>query len=267
VVSPGRSHAQDNPLASLDWQAGPTKGTLGSIATIDVPEGFRFVGPAGARRFMELTENPSDGSEQGVLLNEDSGWFVVFTFAPIGYVDDKDRDLDANKLLDSIKKGTEESNKTRRERGWATMQILGWQQAPFYDTVTNNLTWSIRGSSSDSNEATINHSTRLLGRRGVMNVDLVLSPDQLTEAVPAFNNLLTGFSYSTGQRYAEFTKGDKIAEYGLAGLIAGGAGVALVKSGLLGKLWKVIVVGFVALLSAIKKMFGGRSRTEAPAQS
>lgn len=140
------------------------------------------------------------------------------------------------------------------------MQILGWQQPPFYDPRTNNLTWSIRGSSGD--ETVINHSTRLLGRHGVMNVDLVLSPDQLGNALPTFNNLLTGFSFNSGQRYAEFTKGDKVAQGGLAGLIVGGVGVALVKTGLLQKFWKLIVVGFIALAGWIKRLLGNRSRSD-----
>ena len=122
--------------------------------------------------------------EQGVLLRTgDSGWFVVFTFSAEATSMTRTSELDADGLRGSIRQGTEEGNKTRRERGWSTMQILGWQQAPFYDTVTNNLTWSINASSSDGGTV-VNDSTRLLGRRGVMNVDLVLSPDQLTSAVP-----------------------------------------------------------------------------------
>jgi uncharacterized membrane-anchored protein len=242
-------------VSALSWQAGPTTAQLGSIAQIEVPAGFQFVGKPDAGRFMELIENPSDGSELGLMLHEADGWFVVFEFSEDGYVKDDDRDFDAAGILDSIKAGTEEANKIRRERGWSTMNIVGWDQAPFYDPKTNNLTWSIRGSS--DNGETINHSTRVLGRRGVMKVALVASPAEMGNALPEFNSAMSQFSYTPGNRYAEFTRGDKIAEYGLAGLIAGGAGVALVKTGVLQKFWKLIVVGVIALLGAVKRFLAG----------
>ena len=46
--------------------------------------------------------------------------------------------------------------------------------------------------------------------------------------------------FKAGSRYAEFGQGDKIAAYGLTALVAGGAGAALAKSGLLSKMWKAI---------------------------
>jgi len=130
--------------------------------------------------------------------------------------------------------------------------------------VTNNLTWAIRGASEGSES--VNYSVRLLGRRGVMDVDLVLDPTHVAAAVPDFNQLLTGFTFSTGNRYAEFQAGDKVAAYGLTALVAGGAGAALAKSGLLGKVWKLIVFGAIAALAAIKRLlaavFGGKRGEE-----
>ena len=266
AASANAQESGNNPLASLPWQAGPATGQLGDVASIVVPEGYRFVDRAGASKFLELTQNPSHGNELGVLLSDDGSWFVIFRFSDDGYVKDDDRKLDADAILSSIRSGTEESNKIRQQRGWATIEVVGWQQKPFYDSATNNLTWSIRGKSGD--EASINHSTRLLGRRGVMSVTLVLGPDDVGTAVPAFNKLLTGMSFNPGHRYAEFRQGDKIAEYGLAGLIVGGTGVALVKSGLLQKFWKLIVLGFVAVAGAAKRFLAGLfGRREADAAS
>jgi uncharacterized membrane-anchored protein len=254
-------------FAALNWQEGPVQGDLGGMATIQIPAGYRFLGRGDAGKFMELNQNPSDGSELGLLLSDDPSFFVVFEFSGNGYVKDDDRDLDADAILAGIREGTEQGNKIRRERGWPTMEVVGWQQRPFYDAETNNLTWSIRGSSEGS--TSINHSTRLLGRRGVMNVNLVLSPEDVGNAVPAFNALLRDFSFNPGQRYAEFTRGDKVAEYGLTGLIVGGAGVALVKTGLLQKFWKLIVIGFIALAGAIKRFVSslGRGREAADQRS
>jgi uncharacterized membrane-anchored protein len=255
VFSAAAASAQQQDMASefksLGWQAGPTTGDIGGLAKIAVPEGYMFVGRGGAGKFLELLQNPSDGSELGVLLHREKQWFVVFEFADEGYVKDDDRNLDADAILASIKKGTEQANEIRRERGWGTLEILGWQQKPFYDPQTHNLTWSIRGSSEGS--PNVNHSTRLLGRRGVMKVNLVLGPEDLPTAVPAFNALMSDFSFKPGQRYTEFRRGDKVAEYGLTGLIVGGTGVALVKTGLLQKFWKLIVLGFIAVAGAVRR--------------
>jgi len=250
-------------LKALNWIEGPATAQLGNIAQIEVPEGFRFVGKPGAGKFMELIQNPSDGSELGILLSPDS-WFVVFDFSAQGYVKDDDRDLDADAILATIKEGTAASNKERRKRGWSELKVLGWHEPPHYDAETNNLTWSIRGSSDDGEN--INHATRLLGRRGVMNVDLVMGPEHAEAALPEFNEMLTQFEFKSGSKYSDFTRGDKVAEYGLAGLVVGGAGVALVKSGLLAKFWKLIVVGFVALAGAVKRLFAKLTgRGDAPA--
>jgi uncharacterized membrane-anchored protein len=229
------------------------------MAQVTLPEGFLFADAAGTRRFLELTQNPSSGRELGTVLRRegDSTWFVIFEFRDIGYVKDDDKDsLDASALLSSIKQGTEAGNAERKKRGWSTMEIVGWQRPPFYEQGTNNLTWAIRGRSEGSE--TINYSVRLLGRSGVMDADLVLGPEQLAGALPEFNTLLEGFTFKDGHRYAEWRSGDKVAAYGLTALVAGGAGAAIAKSGLLGKLWKAVVAGVVALLALVKKLLGGR---------
>jgi uncharacterized membrane-anchored protein len=61
---------------------------------------------------------------------------------------------------------------------------------------------------------------------------------------------------------------DKVAKYGIATLVAGGALAAAAKLGLLKGLWvfiiaakKFIIIGFVALVAFLKKLFrrGGNS--------
>jgi uncharacterized membrane-anchored protein len=88
-----------------------------------------------------------------------------------------------------------------------------------------------------------------------MRVNLVTSSEEIDAALPVFNEMLGTFEFTSGNKYSEFIRGDKVAEYGLAGLIVGGAGVALVKSGLLQKFGKLIAVGVVALLGMVKKLF------------
>jgi uncharacterized membrane-anchored protein len=91
--------------------------------------------------------------------------------------------------------------------------------------------------------------------------------------VPNFESLLSGFSFLPGGSYAEFRSGDKIAKYGLATLVAGGATALAVKTGLLAKLWKLIVVGLAGLAGLLKRawaylkrVLSGKAADETPQQ-
>jgi uncharacterized membrane-anchored protein len=210
--------AQDverDPLASRrGWSKGPHSGSLGDQATIEVPAGYYFLDAAATRAFLQETENVPSGREVGAIVHptDDShGWFALFSFTDEGYVDDSDKDaIDADGLMASMKRGTESDNEERKKRGWAPFNLEGWQTRPHYDTTTHNLTCAIRGSS-PGETPTINHAVRLLGRRGVMSVALVAGQEGIEATTADFNQLLTGFAYKPGQRYAEFRKGDSWA--------------------------------------------------------
>ena len=258
LALPLSAQEQEQKPPPPGWSKGPHVGKLGSEASISVPEGAYFLDATATRTFLEEGQNIPDGDELGTILmpmGEQDYWFAIFSFAPVGYVGDDDRDeIDADGLMESMKEGSRLANEARQERGWEVLNLEGWHQRPFYDMTTNNLTWSTKLSSKSGRS--INHSVRLLGRGGFMSVQLVASPESLSRATTEFNNTLRGYSYNQGHRYAEFQKGDKLAGYGLAGLIgAGAAGVAL-KTGLFQKFWKLIVFGGLALLGVLRKLFG-----------
>jgi uncharacterized membrane-anchored protein len=252
-----------SPLDDIDWTIGPASGELARWATVAVPDGWRFAGPKDTRRLMEMMQNPVSMTETGFLAPPEMDWYCVFEFEDSGYVDDEEKDeLDADEILESLREGNERGNEERRERGWATLEILGWEVKPHYDEATHNLEWATKGRSTDSGDV-INHNTRLLGRHGVMSATLVVDPEALATALPVFKDSLKGFEYKSGERYAEYVSGDKVAEYGLAALVAGGAGVVAAKTGLLGKLWKVLVGAAVLVAGFFKKLFGGGKKETA----
>ncbi len=250
-------HAQNSDAPKIQWQAGPGVGDLGDVASINVPKGYLFTGKKGAQTLLQLTHNLPDGNELGAVVpaSEDQNWFIIFEFDDIGYVKDEEKDkLDSAALLETIRKATDEQNETRKQKGWTAFHVVGWQTPPFYDEQTHNLTWAIKGQS-DAGHTSINRSVRLLGRRGVIRADLVLEPEAYASTVPSFNSLLGGFVFRTGNRYADFVRGDKVAEYGLSALILGGAGAVAVKSGLLGQIGKGILVVFLALKKLLIVVF------------
>jgi uncharacterized membrane-anchored protein len=244
----------------IRWQKGPAKAALGNQAEVHIPAGYQFAGASETRHLLELMQNPTSGRELGLIATvaEDQSWFVVFEFNEIGYVkDDEKEKLDADAMLNNIRQGTEQANIERKKRGWSELHVVGWEQPPRYDEKTNNLEWATRAESDGL--VSVNYNIRLLGRHGVMEVTVVADPKELASAVRESKALLAGFSYTPGNRYAEFRQGDRIAEYGLAALITGGAAAVALKTGLFQKLWKVIVFGGVAVVAAVRKLFGRRA--------
>jgi len=241
---------EDSLLAAIEWLDGKADTHIGSVARFTIPSRCRFTGPTGARSFMEATHNPRVGQEEGVLLCPafNSGteqWFVVFSYDPCGYVhDDEGKSLDPDRILESIRRDTEESNTERRSRGWSALSIAGWARPPFYDPVSHNLTWSTQARS--DSRVVVNHSVRLLGRGGVLSADLVISPSQLAASMSEFDTVIVGTSFLHGHTYSEWRSGEKTAPYGLAVLVGGGGSATAAKPGLFGKLWKFLAAGFTA---------------------
>jgi uncharacterized membrane-anchored protein len=208
-------------LSELQWIRGPQKVQLFGNSALDLPAGFVFLNPAETAKLETMTHNIGGGTEY-FLAPDNLQWGAHFTFKDDGYVKD-DEKIDAPALLQSIKDGTLQANQIRRDRGWDEMEVVGWQTEPHYDTQTNRLEWAVVGRDLKTATEVVNFNTRILGRGGVMSVVLITGPHNLTAATDEFNTTLAGFAFDPGQRYAEYKPGDKVAKYGLAALITGGA--------------------------------------------
>lgn len=242
---------------ALAWQDGPTKGALGNKATIAVPKGIRFLNETEGSKYLELTGNLP--SREAIL--EAETWFAAFSFDDAGYVKD-DEAIDADAILKRMQENDGPANEERRKLGLTEIYTDGWHIPPHYDPQTKHLEWAIKLHSATSPEPVINYTVRLLGRSGYESAILVSSPQTLDVDVKAFKAALTGFDFNAGEKYQEFKQGDKVAAYGIAALVAGGAAAVATKTGfwkvLLGGLaafWKVIAAGVVALIAGIGKVF------------
>jgi uncharacterized membrane-anchored protein len=239
-------------IDSIAWQHGPGLVQIADIARIRLPDGFMFASGDDTRRLMHLLGNPTSGNEVGFVAPSSLAWFVIFQFSPVGYVSDDDRrNLDADALLETLRQHNRTANQERKQRGWSLFQIEGWQTRPHYDARTRNLEWAIRGRS--AGDVVVNHNVRLLGRTGVMAAALVVDPAQLAQVRPVFHELMAGYGFQPGMRYSDYRKGDRLAGYGLAVLLAGGAAAAA-KSGLLSGIWKVVTVASAALGGFLTKL-------------
>jgi len=239
-------------LKALAWQRGPTEGKIGDLATIKVPAGQAFLDGPNSRRFLELNGNPPRDNRY-TLLGPEGAWFAVFFFEDSGYVKD-DEKLDPAALLKSLQESDQRANDERKRLGMRAIHTDGWVVTPHYDVATKRLEWGLR-LRGDEGPPVVNYTIRLLGRRGVMHAVLVSDPEGLNREIAEFKAALAGYDFTSGQRYAEFRAGDRVAEYGLAALVLGGAAAVATKSGFFKAFGKVIVVGVVALGAALAALF------------
>lgn len=263
-----QASAQDGPtkkslLDIFKWQKGPGKADIGKIAEIKLPEDYLFLQSSDAQKLLQAMGNPADDSVLGLLTpSTNLDWFVVFIYEDTGYVkDDEKKDLNADKILAEIKSGEEENNKARRKAGYSGLTAVGWAIPPRYNETTHNLEWAIK-IKSDEGRISINHRTKLLGRKGVMEAILVTGEGELEQVLPTFAACLGGYDYKSGQRYAEYREGDKLAKYGLTALVVGGGAAVAAKMGLfgllfakMGKLLKPILLGLVGLGAVFARFF------------
>lgn len=235
---------------------GPCTVELGDQATLVIPVGFLFFPPEGARLFDELSHNLPSANVVGTVFSPEGEWFLRFEYDDIGRVPDDERgQLDADAILAAIKANQEQSNIELRKNGWQTLHIDGWQSPPKYNQNLKRLEWCalVRG---DDGSRVANFNTRLLGRAGMMRVVAVVAPEVMQHTIPKINQVLAGFEFKSGKKWAEWKAGDKTASYGLTGLITGGAAVVAAKSGFLVKFGKFIAAGVVGLLALLGRVFG-----------
>jgi len=235
-------------LRALSWQQGPGAGQVGTQASIKVPAGYVFLNDADTAKFLKIMGNPPEPGYY-TFAPKSLQWFAVFRFASSGYVKD-DEKIDPDALLKSLKESDGPANEERRKLGFDQLTTEGWLVPPHYDAVTKRLEWGVRLRSGHGDQ-TINYTSRILGRTGVMEATLVSSPESVGADMDVFRGDLAGFSFNPGQTYAEFRSGDKVAEYGLGALVLGGAAAVAAKTGLLKSFGKLIWVGVLFVLGAL----------------
>jgi uncharacterized membrane-anchored protein len=267
--------APAEPEAPSPWQPGPKQLDLGKGIALDLPADYDFLPMPEAGKLMESMGNLYNENLLGLVAARDdqSPWFITLRYDEDGYVKDDDS-VDGDELLESMRDSLPEVNEEREAQGFAPLTLDGWDEKPHYDKVKHHLVWCLRVSDKEGSSA--NYNTRVLGRKGHVSINLVTDPARVATDKPHALAMLAATKFVDGSRYEDFDAAtDKVAEYGLAGLVAGGAGLGamkLVKLGLLAKMWKVILAAIiagkkaiillaVALVAGIKKLFS-RSTTE-----
>jgi Uncharacterized membrane-anchored protein conserved in bacteria len=262
--------------SKLGYQTG-TITLPGSIATIQVPDSFRFLGAEGSKRLLtQGWGNPPSAAEGvvGMLVPSKvspvgpGGWGIVMTFDEDGFVDDNDAaHINYTKLLNEMQEQSRETNAARQKQGFEPVQLVGWAEPPSYDAAAHKLYWAKELAFGHNPTHTLNYNIRILGRRGVLVLNAVADMDQLATIRAQSRTVLTAINFNEGHRYTDYLPGtDKAAAYGVAGLIVGAtaAKAGFFKALLVGLLAfkKLIVVAAAGLVAALRRLFGASKEPE-----
>ena len=258
AAEPATSEETTGP--ALNYRTGDV--TLpNKVATLHLGNRYRYIDAADTEKMLVAWGNPPGSETEGAVIPADvepfseTGWAVILTYEKDGHVDDSDaRKIDYQELLGDMKEGTESSNEARKKAGFAPLHLIGWAETPHYDGAENKLYWAKELEFEGSQSHTLNYDVRVLGREGVLSMNAVAVIDQLPQIRGEMNPLIKIAEFNAGYRYADFNpKTDKLAEYGLAALVAGGVATKL---GLFGKLFAFILAFKKALIAGVIASFG-----------
>ncbi len=261
---------------SLNYQKGEI--TLkGGLAKVTLPSEFRYLDAKDARTVLSSIWGNPPSETLGMLVPADvsmldpNAWAIVITYDEDGYVKDTDAaKLDYDDLIKKMRESVRAANSEREKQGYPAMELVGWAAPPRYDAASHKLYWAKELKFADSPESTLNYNIRMLGRRGVLVLNAVAPMDKLKDIETATPSILAMVDFQQGNRYTDFNAStDKVATYGLIGLIAGGvlakAGFFKLLLGAILALKKFAIVAILGAFAAVKKFFaklGGRGERE-----
>jgi uncharacterized membrane-anchored protein len=213
---------------------------------------------------------PADGR-----VFDANGWAVSISFDNSGHVTDDDaKTIDYDKLLQQMKEAIAEYSVKVKQQGYPGRELIGWAKPPVYDEASKKMFWAkeLRFEGAPGN--TLNYNLRILGREGVLVLNVVSEMKQLESVEKVTPTLLSFVDFDAGYTYADYRSGvHRAAGYGLAGLVAGGVLLKAAKVGLFAKyilplllaLKKFIVLVGLAIAGFFKRMFG-KKKVDEPAQ-
>lgn len=253
---------QDKPTREYAWATGKVE-VEGGYATIDLPDGWRYLQSKDARYVVEQEwGNPPDPSTLGLVVPPgDADWAIIVSYEDSGHVDDADATgLDYAALLADMQADAKESNAARKKAGYPTVDLLGWAESPHYDGAAKKLYWAKKLQFAGSEQPTLNYDVRILAAGGVLVMSAVANVRDLAAVGSGIKSLLPATALRQGHRYQDFSPGvHKVAAYGIGGLIAG---KLLAKAGLFKLLLKpLLLVGAIAVAAAAKLL--GRKKAAA----
>ncbi len=236
-------------ITQLEWHTAGSYNLSNSHSTLSLPEDRAVVFGQDAQKFSNLNGNLDDSSLEAIVL-DDSGSVVYFTSHNDGYVSLDDWDaIDSKELLENVSKNTELDNTHRRKNGMPELHVIGWIQEPSLNRQTNTVYWAIEVE--DKTGRLVNSIALRLGRKGYEKLNWVTDKSSYVPFGGELDVMLRAHSFDPGFKYSDFVKGDNVATYGIAGLIAATLGTKILKATGLILLFKKFGIYIIAGLSTL----------------
>jgi uncharacterized membrane-anchored protein len=232
----------------------PSHSTIGHLRP-----GFKVMLGHEAKRFREIADGSAFDNTEAEAIDSESE--LIYSWFDDGYVTADDwKTLNPDELLNAVKENTAASNDARRAKGIPTLEVVGWKQQPTFDPATKGVTWAIDARDSNGVEV-INAIALKLGRYGYERITWIVDPAHYASGDLAL--AVRDFNFDQGARYGDYEIGkDRLAAYGVAGLVAGVAAGKALNAGLIaglliaGKKFAVLIgIGAIALVSRVKSVF------------
>lgn len=260
----------DSLEQSLHFQKGEITLKEG-LGTLNTPDGFRYLDEKQSEFVIrDFWGNPQGDGTLGMIVPEYvslmdiNAWAFIITYDEIGYVKDDDaEEIDYDQLMNEMKTEAEAQNAQRMQLGYEPVSIVGWAAKPYYDKEKNVLHWAKEIRFGESEENTLNYNVRILGRKGVLVLNAVASMHELPEVEQNISPVLASFSYTDGNKYADFNPDmDEVAAWTIGGLVAGKVLTKVGFFAILLKNLKLILLAFAGVGGALWRWF--KRKTEPP---
>jgi uncharacterized membrane-anchored protein len=265
---PQTEEALDAAYGALHWQSTPREYQLPrSHAVIKLPSGYTLLLGADAERYSWLSSGIEFPDTEAIITynSESASAEVYYEWRDEGYISDSDwDDVDPEALLQEYRDGTEAGNEERVANGFKPMHVVGWLEQPTYNKESRTVTYALE--LGDEEGTWVNAVALRLGRKGYTEFTWVgpVSAFKKAGSRPELLNLaLAKHNFEEGHRYADFTDGDKVASYGIAGLVATALGakfgkgiIAALIAGILAA--KKVIIPIVLVAGAVIVKFGRR---------
>lgn len=262
---PKTTEERAKAFQSLEWNEHGSHELKLSNSKIDLPKGyFILLGDQAKKERLINGDSSSSETIDAVIYSEDDKNNVILEFYPEGYIslDDWDK-VDANAMLTEISEGTEAANKERAKIGLEPLHVVGWIKPPYLNRKTNTVYWSIEGK--DDENSFVNSIALRLSRNGYEKFTLMTDKETFTSGPNVLQKMLRVHNFDSGYRYEDHVPGDKMAEYGIAALVAASVGAKIAKATglfLILKKFGALILGAIAgIFYKIKNYFSSKKAT------
>jgi hypothetical protein len=246
------------------FSEGPAQVRLGTVATLQLPEGWRFVAPKDLPAYFAGSPRRAGAWDLGVALAGSEGAVELrFVFEPVGWVAATALPDPAVLLVKAQGLARERAARTPDPDG--PRELADWRWEPNYDAPERLLRfggWWRRGEAES-----VDLHLRWLGRRGVLKLDWSGDQEDANAFIAATEAAAEGLRFNDGEELEAVAPGDRAAGLDLEALVLGGLlGRAVLRDGAPPRdfsLWQWIAAGLLAAFASAWAALGLHRRLRA----